>query len=311
MGLWADGPWPRLVVVRPYCAQLAPRGRRVTSSPLPEHVDEGPDPMEPHDSTPIPPSEAAGSNPSGSAVPASIAGGPGSGRSAAVRLWALGAGAVAALVSWLLIETTLNTFKPKDTAIQRGGSTFLFPGAQERAATMTRNAELAMGLTGATLGLLLGLAGGLARPSARAGAVAAFLGMVLGAAAGAGAALAAVPLASHIHLLDPGNMSTEMASSLVVHGLPWAAVGAVGGLAFAIGLSGRARAGRALLGGLLGAVAGTFLYEIIGALALPATKTIEPVATTWGMRLLSQVLAVIPSAAVVAALVHHPADRRP
>ena len=72
---------------------------------------------------------------------------------------------MAALVSWLLIETTLNTFKPKDTAIQRGGSTFLFPDAQERAATVTRNAELAMGLTGATLGLLLGMAGGLrARP---------------------------------------------------------------------------------------------------------------------------------------------------
>jgi hypothetical protein len=65
------------------------------------------------------------------------------------------------------------------------------------------------------------------------------------------------------------------------------------------------------LGGLLGAVAGTFLYEIIGALALPATKTIEPVAATWGIRLLAQVLAVIPSAAGVAALVHSAADRRP
>jgi hypothetical protein len=264
--------------------------------------------MEPHDATPIPPSQAADANPNGWAVRAGIADGPGSGRSAAVRLWALGAGAVAALVSWLLIETTLNTFKPRDSAIQRGGSTFLVPDAQERAATVTLNAELAMGLTGATLGLLLGLAGGLARPSARAGAVAAFLGMVLGAAAGAGAALAAVPLASRIHLLDPGNMSTEMASSLVVHGLPWAAVGAVGGLAFAIGLGGRARAGRALLGGLLGAVAGTFLYEIIGALALPAAKIVEPIAATSGIRLLSQVLAVIPTAAGVAALVHYPAD---
>jgi hypothetical protein len=263
--------------------------------------------MEPHDSTPIPPSQAAGSNPSGSAVPSGVAYGPASGRSAAVRLWALGAGAVAALVSWLLIETTLNTFKPRDSAIQRGGSTFLFPDAQERAATVTLNAELAMGLTGATLGLLLGLAGGLARPSARAGAAAAFLGMVLGAAAGAGAAVAAVPLASSVHEQDPGNMSVEMASSLLVHGLPWAAVGAAGGLAFGIGLGGRARAGRALLGGLLGALAGTFLYEIIGALALPATKTIEPVAATWGIRLLSQVLAVIPTAAGVAALVHYPA----
>ena len=133
--------------------------------------------------------------------------------------------------------------------------------------------------------------------------MAAFLGLVLGAAAGAGAALAAVPLASHVHERDPGNMSTEMASSLLVHGLPWAAVGAVGGLAFGIGLGGRARAGRGLVGGLLGAVAGAFLYEIIGALALPGTKIIEPVAATWGIRLLAQFLAVIPPAAGVAALV--------
>ena len=60
-------------------------------------------------------------------------------------------------------------------------------------------------------------------------------------------------------------MSVEMASSLLVHGLPWAAVGAVGGLAFGIGFGGRARAGRGLLGGLLGAVVGAFLYEMIAA----------------------------------------------
>ena len=231
---------------------------------------------------------------SGSAVPAGTTGGLGSGRSGAVRLWALGAGAAAALVSWLLIETSLDSFKPRGTARQFVGSTFLLPGAEERATAGTRNAALAMGLMGATLGLALGLAGGLARQSARAGAVAAFLGLVLGAAAGAGAAVAAVPLASRVHERDPGNMSVEMASSLLVHGLPWAAVGAVGGLAFGIGLGGRARPSRGLLGGLLGAIAGAFLYEIIGALALPGSKIIDPIGATWGIRLLAQVLAVIP-----------------
>jgi hypothetical protein len=140
--------------------------------------------------------------------------------------------------------------------------------------------------------------------------VAAFLGLVVGAAAGVGAALAAVPLASHVRDRDPGNMSAEMASSLLVHGLPWAAVGAVGGLAFGIGLGGRARAARGLLGGLLGALAGAFLYEIIGALALPGSKTLEPIAATWGIRLLAQFLAVVPLAAGVAALVPDPADGR-
>ena len=53
----------------------------------------------------------------------------------------------------------------------------------------------------------------------------------------------------------------------------------------------------------MGAIAGVFFYEIIGALALPATKIIEPVAATWGVRLLAQVLAFVPAAAGVAVLV--------
>lgn len=129
--------------------------------------------METHDSTPIPPSEAADAKPGGSAGSASVAGRPVSGRSGAVRLWALGAGAGAALVSWLLIEATLDSFKPKGTATRFMGSTFIIPGWQERATAGTRNAVLALGLMGATMGLALGLAGGLApvRPSGRRGGV--------------------------------------------------------------------------------------------------------------------------------------------
>jgi hypothetical protein len=266
--------------------------------------------METHDSTPIPPPGVADAKPSGAAIPAGAAGRPDSGRPGAVRLWALAAGAVAALVSWLLIEATHDSFKPKGTAAQFAGSTFLFAGWQERATAGARNAALALGLTGAIVGLALGLAGGLARRSARAGAVAAFLGLVLGAAGGAGAALAAVPLATRVHDRDPGNMSVEMASSLMVHALPWAAVGAMGGLAFGVGLGRGIRAGRGLLGGLIGAVAGAFLYEVIGALALPSTKTVDPIAASWGIRLLAQTLAIIPAAAGAAMLVPGRADRR-
>jgi hypothetical protein len=104
-------------------------------------------------------------------------------------------------------------------------------------------------------------------------------------------------------------MTAEMTSSLLVHGLPWAAVGAVSGLAFGVGLGSRAGAVRGLLGGLLGAVAGAFVYEIIGALALPGAKIVEPIAATWGIRLLEQILAVIPLAAGVAALVPDPPHR--
>jgi hypothetical protein len=213
-------------------------------------------------------------------------------------------------VSWLLIEATLDSFKPKGTAARVMGLTFSIPGWQERASAGIRNAVLACGLMGAAVGIVLGLAGGLARRSPRASAVAAFLGLFMGAAAGGGSALAAVPLASHVRERDPGNMATEMASSLLVHGLPWAAVGAVGGLAFGIGLGGRDRASRGLLAGLLGAIAGAFLYEILGALVLPSAKTDEPIAASWGIRLLAQLLAVILPAVGIAALVPDRVDRR-
>jgi hypothetical protein len=213
-------------------------------------------------------------------------------------------------VSWLLIEFTLDSFKPKATATRFMSSTFMIPGWQERASAETRNAVLALGLMGGTVGLAFGLAGGFARSSARAGLVAAFLGLVLGAAAAAGAALAAVPLAAQIRERDPGNMSVETASSLLFHGLTWAAVGAFGGLAFGIGLGGRARTGRGLLGGLVGAVAGALLYEIIGAIAFPGARTLDPIAATSGIRLLAQISGVLPIAAGVAALGADPVDGR-
>jgi hypothetical protein len=213
-------------------------------------------------------------------------------------------------VSWLLIETTLDSFKPKATGRRFMSQTFPIPDAQERANAVTRNATLALGLMGATVGLALGLAGGLARQSPRACAVAAFLGLLLGAAAGAGTALGAVPLASGVHVRDPGSMSAEMLSSLITHGLPWAAIGAAGGLAFGIGMGGHGRAARGLMGGMLGAIVGAILYEIVGALAFPGAKIIEPVAATWSIRLLAQFFAVIPLAAGVAALVPELAQRQ-
>ena len=265
--------------------------------------------MEPQEPNPISSSAPAGTATGGSASSTNTGGTPVRGRAGAVHVWVLGAGVVATFLSWLLIEATLGTFKPKGTANRFMGSTFLIPGAQERASTETRNAVLAFGLMGAAVGLVLGATGSLARRlhSCRAAAV---LGLVLGAAAGAGAALVAVPAASRVHERNPGNMSLEMASSLIAHGGPWGAVGAVGGLAFGLGFGGRGRAVRGLLGGLVGAVAVAILFEVVGALALPDTKTMEPVAATWGIRLLAQSLAVITTAVGIAALVADSADRR-
>lgn len=55
------------------------------------------------------------------------------------------------------------------------------------------------------------------------------------------------------------------------------AVGAAAGLAFGIGLGGRERWGKALVGGLIGAALGTAAYELVGAMAFPTAKTELPI----------------------------------
>ncbi len=71
-----------------------------------------------------------------------------------------------------------------------------------------------------------------------------------------------------------------------------------------------ARLSRGLLAGVMGGLAGAFLYEIIGELALPGSKLIEPVAATWQARLLAQALAVMSVAVGLAALCGRPAARK-
>ena len=119
------------------------------------------------------------------------------GQSSPVRLWTLGAGVGAALASWLLIEATLDTFKPATLARRFVGSTFMFAGSRERATAQTRNAALASGRQRWEP----------PRPSAGFGGWARgylcerrreqrFWAWGVGVAAGAGASQAALPVAS-------------------------------------------------------------------------------------------------------------------
>ena len=67
--------------------------------------------------------------------------------------------------------------------------------------------------------------------------------------------------------------SQDLMLPLLTLGSICSAVGAAGGLAFGVGLGGRDRWMKSLLGGLLGAGLGTVVYEVVGALAFPADKT--------------------------------------
>jgi hypothetical protein len=169
------------------------------------------------------------------------------------------------------------------------------------------NTLLAFGPLGAVTGLALGLAGGIVRRSAPAAAVAAGLGLVVGGLLAAGASLGMLPLRTR--MLQTADES-DLLVALATHGAIWAAVGAGGGLALGLGLGGRGRVGAAVLGGLLGAVAGTVLYEFLGGLAFPLAATHRLLAATPVTRLLARLL-VTTFAAAGAAWSVQSAERTP
>ena len=106
--------------------------------------------------------------------------------------------------------------------------------------------------------------------------MATLVGLVLGAAVAAGAAYGILPI--YYDKFDP--QEDPLIYTLITHGTIWATVGTFAGLAFGLGLGGRGRWVRGALGGLLGGIAATMLYDMVGALAFPLDKTSDPIAAT-------------------------------
>ena len=139
---------------------------------------------------------------------------------------------------------------------------------------------------GGLLGLTLGLAGGLAaRRSIAATTGAAILGLLLGVV---GSASASRFLVSFFYKnYDP--VSTDLIFPLLTHSVIWSVVGALGGLAFGLGIGGPRRWQASLVGGLTGGAAAAVVYELVGALFFASSKTDLPLSassTTRGMALL-------------------------
>ncbi len=236
--------------------------------------------------------------PGAPADPPSTARGSGSPRR--IALAALVAGVTAGMAAWLGGEAIHGAFNPVETY------ELLASGQMDRLNNAARNREatLAFGMLGGALGLALGLAGGLARRSARAAAIAAAVGLPLGVAVGVVPALVLLPIAD----ANREKLTDGLILPLLIHAGLWSAIGAAGGWALGNGAGGPVA--RAVLGGLLGAVVATVIYELVGALAFPLAQTGRPLAATWGTRLLAR-LAVATLTAGGAAWAAAGPSRRP
>jgi hypothetical protein len=115
------------------------------------------------------------------------------------------------------------------------------------------------------------------------------------AAGVAGAALAAVFVPVFFRLEDPETDASTMGLLLLffTHAAIFIGIGATSGLALGWGLGDRGKFVPALIGGLLGAVIGTFAFEVINSLLYPMVRTYEPIPTEPTPRMLLDICVAV------------------
>jgi hypothetical protein len=208
-------------------------------------------------------------------------------------------GLVAGLVAFGVGEAIYKVIPPASVEQNISGNKVMLPDRDTNIVASTKNGALAFGVLGLCLGGFLGMAGGQARRSTPASLTAGLLGSALGFVLGGGLSLALLP-----SLLRARYYYSEydIAISLAMHALIWGLLGAFAGLAFAVGLGERRLVGRAFTAGLVGAVLGAVVYELIGAVFFPAADTDEPISESWPTRLLARLLVAGGTAAALVLL---------
>jgi len=208
------------------------------------------------------------------------------------EVWAvaLAAGVAAGLVSWVGGELAHGAFKPQLVQVVGNfGQKVMLPTRSTLNAADLKNATLAFAVLGGVTGLVMGIAGGVAGRSALHGVVVGLGAQVLGVLVGALASLALVPLFHRDFVPD----TNDLLSPIMIHAGIWAAIGAVGGLAFAIGMRRGRRLLNAIGGACLGAILATVVFHVLSGALFPDSGSTEPVATSSFVRLLAMLLVTV------------------
>ncbi|MGC8643419.1 MAG: hypothetical protein ACP5XB_26475 [Isosphaeraceae bacterium] len=193
---------------------------------------------------------------------------------------------LAGAAAWWVGEAYLDYFKPSQAASsQRFDFTAL---NKEKAVANAYNGTLAFGALGGFVGLALGLAGGFSRRPGGSPLLGAIVGLALGVAAGALPSLEIMPWQWRHRSDDPS--STQLLIPLLMHLGLWSGAGLAGGLAFGLGAGAKKplRLAGTAISGLLGAMLGTLVFEIIGAGFFPLASTTLPFSDTALTRLLAR-----------------------
>lgn len=188
-----------------------------------------------------------------------------------VWMIALASGVAAGLIAWGVGELTRGMFKPRLHKVQVLLETFIQPTTQSQLAADLKNATLAFAILGAATGLAMGIGGGLVG-RAWSRALTAGLGMgAIGGMIGTLASWALLALTSRRLVPDPNDLVTP----LLIHSGIGLAIGAVGGVAFAAGMGLGRRSPKVIEGACLGALLGTILVHLLGAVIFPDPETLS------------------------------------
>ncbi|WZO96446.1 hypothetical protein EP7_003439 [Isosphaeraceae bacterium EP7] len=201
---------------------------------------------------------------------------------------ALLAALVAGLLAWLVGETPFGTVRPSRVWINTLGNLNLSTTHDTELKALTASSARVYGAFGLLLGLTLGLAGALARGGIRSGLKPALIGAILGAIAGGALPFLAVPLHDSLRTSIPD----ETLASIMMHGLIWGTIGAAVSVALGLGAEGgsRRRVVACIAGGVIGALVGTAVYEVVGAMAFPLDETGEAISKSSASRLLARLI---------------------
>jgi hypothetical protein len=170
------------------------------------------------------------------------------------------------------------------------GISSLEPSRESQRAAELKNAALVFAILGGVTGFAMGLAGGLAVRASARGLKVGLVALVAGALVGTLASLGLVPLFYRELIPDTNDLLTP----ILIHGGIWTAIGAVGGIAFAIGTGmSKKQFADSIAGACFGAVLATILYHMLAAAVFPAAKSTEAVANTAVVRFLAMSLVPI------------------
>jgi hypothetical protein len=205
------------------------------------------------------------------------------------RVWAaalLGA-AVASVSCWLLGELAVGAFQPRLFMVERLGQTSVQPTTASKNSADLKNAILAHAIYGCVIGLVMGIAGGMAARSLQRAVIVALGAQAVGAIVSAGASFVILPFFFRNSVPDMNDLLLP----ILLHGGIWAAIGAVGGAAFACGAGRPPRLIPLAVGdACVAAFLASIVFHLASAEVFPEGRSIDPVAGSSIVRLLAVAL---------------------